>query len=137
MTDQEYEKMIEEKFDSYCKAVIRNGARNEMRKAENRMKHQVMLEDMNEEEPFLAYVDEYLCTYKSFRVLNQTIVIHDEKLADALSVLPQVKRDVMLMAYILEMNDSEISKVLQIPRRTINEFRRSALESIKSLFAEE
>ena len=39
MTESEFEKMIEQKFDSYCKLVIENGAKNAMRVAGNRMQH--------------------------------------------------------------------------------------------------
>ena len=53
MTESEFEKMVEQKFDSYCKSVIENGAKNAMRVAANRLNHQIMLEDTVKVTPLL------------------------------------------------------------------------------------
>ncbi len=119
MTESEFEKMVEQKSDSYCKSVIENGAKNALRKATNRLNHQIMLEDMDENDPKLKTNDEYRITYTNFRVTDQNITIHNEKLAWALEQLLPEKRDILLMAHFLEMTEKELSLIIQIPRRTV------------------
>ena len=75
MTESEFEKNVEQKFDRYCKSVIGNGAKNARRVAENRLKHHMILEDMDENDPNLERNDEYRITYTSYRVLNQVVIM--------------------------------------------------------------
>ena len=137
MTESEFEKLVEQKFDSDCKSVIENGAKNARRVAENRLNHQIMLEDMDGSDPKLENNDEYRITYTNFRVLNQNITIHNERLAWALEQLTPEKRDILLMAHFLDMTDKEISLVIQIPRRTVCYYRMEAMQTIRTLMCGE
>ena len=137
MTESEFEKMVEQKFDSYCKSVIENGAKNAMRVAANRLNHQIMLEDMDENDPNLKNSDEYQITYTSYRVLNQLIVIKNEKLAWALEQLSPENRDILLMSHFLEMTDNEISLVINIPRRTVCYYRIEAMIALRKMMSGE
>ena len=98
---------------------------------------QIMLEDMDDGDPNLKINDEYRITYTNFRVMNQNITIHNEKLAWALEQLPPEKRDILLMAHFLEMTDKEISLVIQIPRRTVCYYRMEAMQTIRTLMCGE
>ena len=57
--------------------------------------------------------------------------IQDERLADALSQLPEEKRDIILLAYFLDMNDREIGEKLAMVRRTVQRRRTSTLCELK------
>ena len=55
----------------------------------------------------------------------------NEKLADALSALPDSKRDIVLLAYFLDMTDQEIADKLNLVRSTVQYRRASSLKEMK------
>jgi len=136
MNDPEYEKTIMHQFVSFCREAIRRGAGNAFRVAENRRKHQILLDDLDEPVSELVSADEYPSTYEVYHVMDQKIAIHNEKLADAMNRLPATRREILLMAFFLEMTDNEISLVLQIPRRTVNYQRNVALQQLNQIMTE-
>ena len=64
---------------------------------------------------------------------GDVILIKDDRLADALTVLPQSLRDIFLMYWFLELADREIGEKLSLPRRTVNHRRQRAYELLKEL----
>ena len=61
------------------------------------------------------------------------ILIKDDRLADALTALPQRVRDILLMYWFLELADREIGERLSLSRRTVNNRRQQAYELLKRL----
>ena len=59
------------------------------------------------------------------------IVVKDERLADALGSLSDDKRDIVLLAYFLDMTDQEIADKLNVVRRTVQYRRASSLKEMK------
>ena len=59
------------------------------------------------------------------------VAINNEKLADALTALPDDKRDIVLLAYFLDMSDQEIADMLNMVRRTVQYRRTSSLKEMK------
>ena len=57
----------------------------------------------------------------------------DDRLAEALTALPQEFRDILLMYWFLQMADREIGEKLSLPRRTVNNRRQRAYELLKKL----
>ena len=57
--------------------------------------------------------------------------MENEKLAEALSALPESKRDIVLLAYFLDMSDQEIADKLNVVRRTVQYRRASSLKEMK------
>lgn len=50
---------------------------------------------------------------------SSDVAIENEDLANALTVLPDDKRDIVLFAYFLDMTDQEIADKLDMVRRTV------------------
>ena len=61
------------------------------------------------------------------------ILIKDDRLANALTALPQRSRDILLMYWFLELADREIGERLSLSRRTVNNRRQQAYELLKKL----
>lgn len=92
------------------------------------------LSDLPEEgSEALATYDLYPWEYTSFPVDGDVILIKDDRLADALTVLPQSLRDIFLMYWFLELADREIGEKLSLPQRTVNHRRQRAYELLKEL----
>lgn len=59
------------------------------------------------------------------------VAIENEDLANALTVLPDDKRDIVLLAYFLDMNDQEIADKLDMVRRTVQYKRAQSPKELK------
>lgn len=59
------------------------------------------------------------------------VAIENEDLANALTVLPDDKRDIVLLAYFLDMTDQEIADKLDMVRRTVQYKRAQSLKELK------
>ena len=57
--------------------------------------------------------------------------VRDDRLAKALRILPERKRDIVLLAYFLDMRDIEIAKQLCIVRGTVQYQRTKSLKQLK------
>lgn len=66
-----------------------------------------------------------------FDVLEYRVGVKDERLAEALAALPSKKRDVILLSYFLDMNDTEIAEKLKVVGATIHYRRTSSLKELK------
>ena len=81
----------------------------------------------------LATWDVYPWEYTSFPVGGDVILIKDDRLADALTALPQRLRDILLMYWFLELADREIGERLSLSRRTVNNRRQQAYDLLRKL----
>lgn len=92
------------------------------------------LSDLPEEgSEALATYDLYPWEYTSFPVDGDVILIKDDRLAEALTALPQEFRDILLMYWFLQMADREIGEKLSLPRKTVHNRRQRAYELLKKL----
>ena len=133
------EKMrIRKQFDCFVKMVLRGEARSYIREIVARSKHEITFSDLNADElENILAVDEYEQDYTHFNVEENDITVRDDLLAEALSALPNQNREVILLAYFLEMGDAEIAAMLKNNRKTVYRHRITGLDMLKSLMKEE
>lgn len=125
-------KTVRHQFDSFCRKVLREEARNHFKHIAWRADHEVSLSELSEEQMTQLYVlDEYPSEQFHFQVQGIGVAVKDEKLAAALNALPDEKRDIVLLAYFLDMTDQEIADRLNIVRRTVQYKRTSSLKEMK------
>ena len=119
-------------FDSFCRKVLREEARDYERHIAWRSDHEVSLSELSEEQERQMYVlDEYPSEQTHFHVRGYDVAIENEDLANALTVLPDDKRDIVLLAYFLDMTDQEIADKLDMVRRTVQYKRAQSLKELK------
>ena len=125
-------KTVRHQFDSYCRKVLREEARDYMRSLVRKGEREVALSELSEEQMVRLYVsDEYPSEQFHFDVQGYDIAVKDEKLAEALASLSDDKRDIILLAYFLDMTDQEIASKLNVVRRTVQYRRASSLKEMK------
>ena len=125
-------KTVRHQFDSFCRKVLREEARDYERHIAWRSDHEVSLSELSEEQERQMYVlDEYPSEQTHFHVRGYDVAIENEDLANALTVLPDDKRDIVLLAYFLDMTDQEIADKLDILRRTVQYKRAQSLKELK------
>ena len=64
------------------------------------------------------------------------VEVKDALIAEALKFLSEKKREVVLMAYYLDMSDTEIAKLLNLRQITIHYHRTSSLKTLKEYLEE-
>ncbi|HFD6749715.1 TPA: RNA polymerase sigma factor [Enterococcus faecium] len=126
------EEIIEEQFDAYCKAVLRNKARDIYREEKRRAAKQVLLSEIPERVlDELAVYDDYLLDAVTMMAADVLITITDVTLALALDSLSDTMRKVVLMSFYLDMSDTEIADYLNVARGTVYYHRQKGLKLIK------
>lgn len=111
---------IRHQFDRFCTTTLKYAARTIYREQKRRSQSEVSLSEL-QEIPIsqLSYTDNYHTSPHSFSVLDFNIAIRDELLFEALTMLVEERRRVILLAYYLGMNDREIDEMLNLARATV------------------
>ena len=134
MRPQSHEEQKQHTFDSFCKKTLKLNAREYYRRLTRRREREVSISEMSTQDlARLSVVDTYFKDAFRFNVLGHDIAISDEQLAEALNELPADRRDIILLAFFLGMNDREIAEQLDLVRRTVAYRRTKTLQELKNL----
>jgi len=128
--DQEQPYLIE-RFDSYCKKVLRFEVMQYYHVKKIAEKHIVLIDDVPQSitSLFCCY-DEYPSLQNWFCVFGQEIEVKNSLLADALTVLTEEQQTIILAHYYLQLSDREIGERLKLSVKTVNRRRHSALQRL-------
>ncbi len=133
-----FEKAIEAQFDCLTKKVIKCTKKKYYRDISRRWKNEFSFSDLLEVElNNFGTLDDYSINDTVFNVLGMKVQVSDEQLSKVLKILPESKRNIILLSYFMDMSDSEIGKLMNLVRSTIYRHRTSTLEEIKKLYKEE
>ena len=126
-------KTVRHQFDCFCKKVLREESRDYERQLARRREKETIFSDLPDAVlSQMGEIDDYPSDHTYFDVLDYRIAVRNEQLAKALASLPSKKRDVVLLAFFLDMNDSEIAEKFNVVRTTIQRRRISSLAELKS-----
>lgn len=121
-------------FDSFCKKVLKHEAGNGHREINRRARMEISMSDLPEEAmEQLAVYDDYPWDYTPFQVGDETVLVKDDRLAEALAAIPEKERNIILLYWFLELADREIADRMGIARRTVNTHRQNAYRLLKKL----
>lgn len=127
----------QEQFDSYCKKVLKNHARNYEKQLRRNRKRECFSEDVCRDPRLRQYFSFPPHEEKyTFRVKNMDVAVKDFLLGAALEELDTKQRDIVLLAYFLEMTDREIAEQLKLVRRTVTYRRGATLKKLKKILEE-
>ena len=126
-------KTVRHQFDSFCKKILREESRDYERQLAHSLEQEITFSDLSEAIlSRIGVMDEYPSDHTYFDVLDYRVAVRNNQLAKALASLPSKKRDVVLLAFFLDMNDAEIAEKLNVVRTTIQRRRTSSLAELKS-----
>lgn len=132
---EQFMEHIEYTFAAFCNVVLHNAAINAYRDFGRKQKREVSLDYLMSEtslEPFT--MDRYFEQYDKptvFVVKEQEIIVASERLADALSRLPEQRRTVLLMYFFLGYTDTKIGNEYGRSRSTVNYWKLAALKQLR------
>jgi DNA-directed RNA polymerase specialized sigma subunit len=120
MQASSFEKAIEVQFDCLTKKVIKCTQKKYYRDISRRWKNELSFSYLSKMElNHWGTMDDYSSNYTAFNVLGMEVQVSDEQLSKALKVIPENKRNIILLSYFMDMSDSEIGKLMNLVRSTI------------------
>lgn len=126
---------IEYAFHAFCKIVLRHEAINAWRDLKRKEEREISLDYLMSERYFEPYaMDSYFEKRDKptlFLVLGKEVIVDDERLATALSKLPQLRREVLLLYYFIGYRDEAIGRLYGRCRSTINHRINVALKQLR------
>lgn len=125
-------------FDSYCKKILKNEARDYYDYLKIKRNNEVSLNNLSEEElEQIVVIPSYFSVTLISNLLGLSILVDDIDIANALMKLSEDKREIILLYYFLDMNDREIAKQLNAIQQTINYQRNTTLKELKKILEEQ
>lgn len=129
---------VENQFDYICKVAMEDERKDYLKALSRQYKRETLFCDMDDYSVNLfSSEDTYPSHFHTFEMDGFTVRIENSLLAEALENLDGKKRDVILRYYFLGFDDTEISKILEVNRSTIQRRRHAGLEFIKKFMEEE
>jgi len=126
---------IEYAFNAFCKVVLRHEAINAWRDLKRKEAREISLDYLMSERVFEpSAMDSYFekqDTPTAFLVLGKEVIVDNGRLATALSRLPKLRREVLLLYYFVGYRDEAIGRLYGRCRSTINSRRNVALKQLR------
>lgn len=124
-------------FDSFCKVVLRNQARDIYRTNKRMQEKFVSLSSLTPSElNQFSTMDSYETDYFHFSVNEFDISVENMLIAEALEQLPKKKQDILLLSFFMDMSDVAIAKEMNLDDSTIRYHKHDALRKIKKYMEE-
>lgn len=124
-------------FDSFCKTVLKNEANDFKREQKRLLKHEVCFSELKQNQlEQLLIADDWMESAEMFHVFEYDIEVRDELLYEALNLLSETKRNVILLSFFMELKDVEIAKQLNLVPSTIFHHKTSSLQKLKKIIEE-
>ena len=136
MTPSNREKQIIEMFDSFCKKVAKNCARNCRRTKNNHDKHYT-------EDPIESLIDywisddDYPSDANIIYINDKPYKIHDDALYQAFLNLQKKEQEVLILEFWEDLSYKEIAQQMEVSPRTVYTLRKNAVKVIKKLYEKE
>ena len=125
----EFEKFI-------LKMVLRDERAAYYREMSKIAEHEISFSDLPENSYPLSTRDKYFSESRFFETTIGIVVVEDPDIADVISILPDKQREIILLYYIIEKTDKEISETLNISESTIQRHRKKAEQKLKEMLEE-
>lgn len=127
-----FEERLERQFEAFCKAVTRNKARDIQRALARQATRETEFSAMAAQQlDSLSYDDEYFT--RQFSVLGVEVDVRSELVAEALDMLSEDRRRIILLYYFRKMNDREIGEAMHLIRETVQYRRTSSLGQLRKI----
>lgn len=132
---EQFMEHIEYAFNAFCRIVLRYAAINAWRDLKRKEAREISLDYLMSERFFEpSAIDRYFEKQDKptvFLVLGKKVIVDNERLATALSRLPKLRREVLLLYYFIGYRDEAIGRLYGRCRSTINSRRNVALKQLR------
>lgn len=134
MTLQQFHTYQEQTFDSYMNKLIKNEGKDAKKEISRRAKREIPMSQLSKSEyAHIAITDTYDLDHMTFSVKDDTIIIKDAFLGQALAALPPNRREVILLSYFMAKSDPQIGALLNLTSNAIRYRKMTALQRLREL----
>ncbi|MGM0166485.1 hypothetical protein IGI39_001445 [Enterococcus sp. AZ135] len=136
--DHLFDSRIIQIFDSFCKTVIRNEARNIKKQYARLRKRQISLTEIPKSViSSFQVTDTSVENSEIFVAFGMELLVSNLVLAEAINQLSEARRKIILLYYFAGFNDREIADVIGMSIGAIWYQRKKAEEELKELMEEQ
>lgn len=134
MYSHEFIKYQENRFDLFCKVVIRNASYDDRRSRKRRADRFSSLEELQSGVLDLEKVEDTYVTYsRAYKVKGIDVTVSDERIGEAIQFIMPNQRAVLLLSFFKEYSDMDIARLMGISHKTVAYRKKMAMQKLKSL----
>jgi len=128
-----YEETVERRrFHSFCKVVLRHEMLDCFREFSYQNKWLVSLNHLSPSAlDGIFTTDQYPSDYTTFSADSYALQISNERLANIIEKLSQPEQRLLILRFVLELNDREIGRMMRCSRSAIQRRRTSVLQNLR------
>ena len=125
--------ILRHRYDAFCKAVLRNEAKDYLREMGQQRDREKSLDALTQQElDKLSTVDYYPSDSYVFSSHGYDLLIDNELVAEAFASLPQQEQSILILHCVLEMADGEIGTLMEMSRSAVQRHRTKTLKELRT-----
>ena len=123
---------LRNRYDAFCKAVLRNEAKDYLRELGRQRDREKPLDALTQQEmDKLSTVDRYPSDSYVFSSHGYDLLIDNELVAEAFASLPEQEQSILILHCVLDMADGEIGSLMGMSRSAVQRHRTSTLKQLR------
>ena len=124
--------ILRHRYDAFCKAVLRNEAKDYLREMGQQRDREKSLDALTQQElDKLSTVDYYPSDSYVFSSRGYDLLIDNELVAEAFASLPQQEQSILILHCVLDLADGEIGSLMGMSRSAVQRHRTSTLKQLR------
>ena len=124
--------ILRHRYDAFCKAVLRNEAKDYLREMGQQRDREKSLDALTQQElDKLSTVDYYPSDSYVFSSYGYDLLIDNELVAEAFASLPQQEQSILILHCVLDLADGEIGSLMGMSRSAVQRHRTSTLKDLR------
>ena len=124
--------ILRHRYDAFCKAVLRNEAKDYLREMGQQRDREKSLDALTQQElDKLSTVDYYPSDSYVFSSHGYDLLIDNELVAEAFASLPQQEQSILILHCVLDLADGEIGSLMGMSRSAVQRHGTSALKQLR------
>lgn len=124
--------ILRHRYDAFCKAVLRNEAKDYLREMGQQRGREKSLDALTQQElDKLSTVDYYPSDSYVFSSHGYDLLIDNELVAEAFASLPQQEQSILILHCVLDLADGEIGSLMGMSRSAVQRHRTSTLKQLR------
>ena len=124
--------IMRHRYDAFCKAVLRNEAKDYLREMGQQRDREKSLDALTQQElDKLSTVDYYPSDSYVFSSHGYDLLIDNELVAEAFASLPQQEQSILILHCVLDLADGEIGSLMGMSRSAVQRHRTSTLKQLR------
>lgn len=124
--------ILRHRYDAFCKAVLRNEAKDYLREMGQQRDREKSLDTLTQQElDKLSTVDYYPSDSYVFSSHGYDLLIDNELVAEAFASLPQQEQSILILHCVLDLADGEIGSLMGMSRSAVQRHRTSTLKQLR------